>query len=206
MKSFMNVSIALAMTVGFASVAVAGDAKTPANPTPAKGDAKKAEPAKKMEMPKPAAELTEMSKSWVGTWKCTGKAMMDPTKPTEMADMKMTMKFVADKNLGGHWLTGTMDSPMFKGMMHVTYDSNAKKFYSVMVDNMGGSQTMWSAGVKENKMLWEGDARSSMPGMATAKVRETQDMTDMKAGLKMVGEMTMDGKNWMKGWEATCKK
>lgn len=199
--SFTKISIALAMTVGFTTVAVAGDAKAPeAAKTPAK------EAPKKMEMPKPPAEMTEMSKMMLGTWKCTGKAMMDPSKPTEMMDMKSTMKFTSDKKLGGWWITGTMDSPMFKGTMFVTYDTNAKKFYSMMLDNMSGSQTMWSTGVKENKMMWEGDGRSSMPGMATMKVRESHDMSDAKAGHKMVGEMSMDGKTWMKGWEATCKK
>lgn len=200
MKSFTNVSIAIAMTLGAASVAVAGDAKAPA-PAPA---AKKEEP-KKMEMPKPPQEMADMSKVWLGTWKCTGKAVMDPSKPTEMTDMKMTMKFTSEKNLGGWWITGNMDSAMFKGMMHVTYDTNAKKFYSVMVDSMGASQTMWAAPAKD-KMMWEGDGRSSMPGMATMKLRETHDMTDMKTGMKMTGEMSMDGKTWMKGWEATCKK
>jgi hypothetical protein len=200
MKSFTNISIALAMTVGFTAVAVAGDAKAP---EAAKAPAKEA--PKKMEMPKPAAEMADMSKMMLGTWKCTGKAMTDPSKPTEMADMKMTMKMTSDKNLGGFWVTGNMDSPMFKGVMYVTYDTNAKKFYSMMIDNMGGSQTMWSTGVKDNKMMWEGDGRG-MPGMASMKMRETHDMTDMKAGMKMTGEMSMDGKTWMKGWEATCKK
>jgi hypothetical protein len=199
--SFKKISIALAMTVGFTTVAVAGDAKAP---EAAKAPAKEA--PKKMEAPKPAAEITEMGKMMLGNWKCTGKAVTDPSKPTEMVDMKMTMKFTNDKNLGGWWITGTMDSPMFKGTMFVTYDTNAKKFYSMMLDNMSGSQTMWSTGVKENKMMWEGEGRSSMPGMATMKVRETHDMSDAKAGHKMVGEMSMDGKNWMKGWEATCKK
>jgi len=201
MKSFTNVSIALAMTVGFASVAVAGDAKAP---DAAKAPAKEA--PKKMEMPKPAPEMVEMTKQWVGTWKCTGKAMMDPSKPTEMSDMKMTMKFAADKAMGGFWITGNMDSPMFKGMLHATYDATTKKFYSLMIDSWGGSQTMWSAGAKDNKMLWEGEARMPMPGMSAVKVRETHDMTDMKAGMKMKGEMTMDGKTWLTGWEATCKK
>lgn len=200
MKSFTKISIALAMTVGMTTVAVAGDAKAP---TPA--PAKKEEP-KKMEMPKPPQELADAAKQMSGTWKCAGKALMDPSKPTEMTDMKMTIKSSLDKSLGGWWVTSSMDAPMFKGMMHVTYDTSAKKFYSVMIDNMGGSQTMWSPGLKDGKMMWEGDARSSMPGMASMKVRETDDMTDAKAGMKMVGEMSMDGKTWMKAWEATCKK
>src|SRR5438552_2761234 len=107
MKSFTQISIALAMSVGFASVAVAGDAKAPA---PAK-DAKKEEPKKdakdakaappKMEMPKPAPELAEMGKTMSGTFKCTGKGIMDPAKPDQWMDMKMTMTF--SKDMGGMW-------------------------------------------------------------------------------------------------------
>jgi hypothetical protein len=31
-------------------------------------------------------------------------------------------------------------------------------------------------------------------------------MTDPKAGMKMWGEMSMDGKTWTKVYEMTCKK
>ena len=211
MKSFTNISIALALTVGFTSIAVAGDAKAPAPaPTPAKkeeakpADAKKEAP-KKMEPMKAPAELAEMAKAMNGTWKCTGKAAMDPSKPTEMMDMKMTVKMKTD--MGGWWLVGSMDAgAMFKGEQWITYDPTAKKFVAMMRDSMGGSETSTSMGVKDNKIVWDGDSRSPMPGMTAAKVRTTHDMSDMKAGMKMVGEFSMDGKTWMKGWEATCKK
>ena len=87
MKTMTNVSIALAMTLGLSSIALAGDAKAPAAPAqPAK------EAPKKMEAPKPGPEITELSKIMVGNWKCTGKMMTDPAKPDAMMDMKMTMK------------------------------------------------------------------------------------------------------------------
>lgn len=209
MKSFTNISIALALTVGFTSIAVAGDAKAPA-PTPAKkeeakpADAKKDAP-KKMEPMKAPAELAELAKTISGSWKCAGKAAMDPAKPTEMSDMKMTMKMKTD--MGGWWIVGSMDAgAMFKGEQYITYDPTAKKFISMMRDSMGGSEMSTSMGPKDNKVVWEGDARSSMPGMTAMKVRTTHDMSDMKAGVKMTGEFSMDGKTWMKGWEATCKK
>jgi Protein of unknown function (DUF1579) len=208
MKSFTNISIALALTVGFTSIAVAGDAKAPAAPTPAKkeeakpADAKKEAP-KKMEPPKAPAEMAEMSKAMAGNWKCTGKAMMDPTKPTEMMDMKMTVKMATD--MSGWWLKATLDAgAMFKGESYTTYDPTAKKWVQFMRDSSGGSETRTSMGMKDNKIVWEGDSRSStMPAM---KVRETNDMSDAKAGTKMTGEYSQDGKTWMKIWEATCKK
>jgi len=38
-------------------------------------------------------------------------------------------------------------------------------------------------------------------------MRENLDMSDAKAGIKMMGEMSMDkGKTWTKVYEQTCKK
>lgn len=200
MKSFTKISIALAMTVGMTTAAVAGDAKAPE----AKAPAKKEEP-KKMEMPKPAPELVELGKTMSGNWKCTGKGLMDPSKPNDWMDMKMTMKMSND--MGGMWIKGAMDGgAMFKGEMYVTFDPVMKKFVMMMRDSMGASEMRTSTGMKDNKMVWEGDARMPMPGMSAMKVRETNDMTDMKAGLKLTGEYSMDGKTFMKMWEATCKK
>jgi len=218
MKSFTKISIALAMTVGFTTVAIAGDAKAPAPaPTPAKKEEpKKEEPKKeeakkeapkKMEPMKAPAELTEMGKMVSGTWKCTGKAAMDPSDPSKMTDMKMTMKMSVDTAMGGWWIKGTMDAgAAFKGEEYVTYDPTTKKFVQFMRDSMGGSELKTSSGVKDNKVVFEGEARMPMPGMSAMKSRETHDMTDMKTGVKMMGEASMDGKTWIKVWEATCKK
>ena len=209
MKTFTQISISLALTLGLGSVALAGDAaKAPA--TPAKkeapaADAKKApEAPKKMEPMKAPQELADMAKMMTGTWKCDGKMMTDPTKPADMMAMKMTMKMKTD--LGGWWIVGNMDSPAFKGTMYVSYDPTAKKWFSIMMDSMGGSSTETSMGMKDNKIVWEGEGRSPMPSMPSMKLRDTHDMSDMKTGVKMTGEMSMDGKTWLKGWEATCKK
>lgn len=203
MKTTTTLSIALAVTLGFTSAALAGDAKAPTPPAaPAKAEPKKEAP-KKMEAPKPPQELADMAKAMAGNWKCTGKAVQDPMKPTEMTDMKMTVKMALD--MGGWWIKSTMDAgAMFKGEEYVTYDSAAKKYISMMRDSMGASETKTSMGMKDGKIVWEGDARAT--GMAM-KSRATSDMSDAKAGVKMMGEYSMDGgKTFMKVWEATCKK
>lgn len=205
MKKTTTFSIALAVTLGFTSAALAGDAKAPAPAPPApakKEEAKKVEPPK-AEMTKAPQELAEMAKTMAGTWKCTGKAVQDPNKPTEMTDMKMTVKMALDMN--GWWIKSTMDAgKAFKGEEYVTYDAAAKKFVSIMRDSMGGSEAKTSAGVKDGKIVWEGEARGM--GM-TMKSRASSDMTDAKAGVKMMGEYSMDGgKTFVKAWEATCKK
>lgn len=209
MKTLTQISITLAMTLGLTSVAMAGDPKPPA-PAPKKEEAKKedakkeekkAEPAKKMEMKAPA-ELADMAKMMTGSWKCTGKAT-DPADMSKMIDMKMAMTMKLD--LDKWWIVTTMTSPMFKGVSYTTYDPAGKKWYEFMMDSMGGSEATTSMGVKDNKVVWEGDSRSSM--MPAMKVRNTHDMSTPKEGVKMTGEMSHDGgKTWMKSWEAVCKK
>lgn len=222
MKTFTNITITLAMALGMTGSALAdahkekapdmkkapaaGTPATPAKPaTPA--TPAKAEPPKKMEAPKPDPAIAEMAKSMVGTWKCTGKAAMNPADMTQMTDMKMTMTFKVDGNLDKFWIVGTMASqgkPSFKGTMYTTYDAASKKWVRLAVDNMGGSETNTSMGLKDGKMLWEGEAR--MPGMGNMKTRTTETLTTPGKEVSIVGEGTMDGKTWMKGWEATCKK
>jgi len=208
-----TISMTLAMVMGMTTMALAQPkSATPATPpaaTPAKPADKAAPPAattpaKKPEPPKPPAEVGELAKTLAGTWRCTGKAAMDPTDMTKMTDMKMTMTFKVDNTLGKFWINTTLKSPMFKGTMFTTYDTNKKMWYRVMVDNMGMSQTEWSSGLKDGKVAWEGEMRG-MPGVASMKVRTTETMVSPKE-VTMLGEGTMDGKTWVKGWEASCKK
>ena len=102
---------------------------------------------------------------------------MDPSDMTKMMDMKMTMTMKLDLN--NWWIKGELDAPgqmPFKGTMFTTYDATAKKWYRVMVDSMGGSEMSTSMGMKDNKIVWEGDARSPMPGMTAMKTRTTESM------------------------------
>ncbi len=203
MKTYTQLAITLAMMVGMTGGARAGDPKAGA---PAPTAKEKMPEAKKPEMMKPPQELADMAKMAAGTWKCTGKAAMDPSDMSKMADMKMTMTMKLELN--NWWIKGDMAAagPMpFKGTMLTTYDPTAKKWYRVTVDSMGGSEMATSMGPKDNKVVWEGDARSPMPGMAAMKTRTTESMSPKETTL--LGEGSMDGgKTWVKAWEATCKK
>ncbi len=203
--------ITFASTAALAQGAGSGAAKAPeakkadapkTDPkTPPADAAKKAEPPKKMEMPKPPAEVAELFKTVGGNWKCTGNAAMDPTDPTKMTpmNMKMAMKLDASKA----WITGALDSGPMKMTMMVTFDTNSKKWYRILTDNTGGSETAWSAGMANNKVVWEGEGRGM--GMKPWKARTTEEMVSAKE-VKMTGEMSMDGKTWMKSWDSACKK
>ena len=202
--------ITFASSVALAQGAGSGAAKAPeakkadapkADSKAAPADAKKAEAPKKMEMPKPPAEVAELAKTVGGTWNCTGSAAMDPTDPTKMTPMKlkMVMKLDADKA----WVTGAMTGGGMKMNTMTTFDANSKKWYRILTDSTGGSEIAWSSGPQNGKVMWDGEARGM--GMKPWKTRETEDMSNPKE-VKMTGEMTMDGKTWMKSWEATCKK
>ena len=213
MKTFTNISITLAMALGLTGGALADShnemkkAPDAGKKAPDAAPVKAAEPAKKMEAPKPPAEIAEMAKSMAGTWKCTGKAAMNPADMTQMTDMKMTMTFKVDGGLDKFWITGTMASqtkPTMKGTMYTTYDATQKKWFRVMVDNMGGQETGSSTGLKDGKIVWEGEMR--MPGMGSMKTRTTETLAAGGKEVSMLGEGTMDGKKWMTGWEANCKK
>lgn len=201
MKTMMMIAAALTLT----TTAMADDKKAP---EPKKApEAKKEEPKKapepKYEAPKPPQELTDMAKGMVGTWKCTGKALMDPTKG--MQDFTGTNKMSLD--LDKFWLKGDMTIAMgpmkMKGTEYLTYDGAQKKWFRIAVDNMGGSETMSSDGFKDNKSSWTGDLR--MGGMS-AKTKTTVELANAGKELKVSSDMSMDGKKWMTGFEMSCKK
>ncbi len=188
-----TIVIGIGIGLALASTATADDM--------AKKDAKKApEPVKKdapkMEMPKPAQELTDMAKTMAGNWKCDGKWSMDGTNWT---DFKSTNKVVAD--LDKFWLKGDMSSTAgkmkMKGVEYITYDGTQKKWHRLSVDSTGGHEVAWSSDGKK----WEGE--STMMGM-TAKTKANVEMSAKE--LKVSSEMSPDGKKWIKGFEMTCKK
>jgi hypothetical protein len=205
-----NILITTAMTFALTAGALAGDQKAGAPPQPATKEkapapeAKKAPEAMKApEMPKPPQELADMAKMMGGSWKCAGKVAMDPSDPTKMTDASMNLTFKLD--MDKWWLKGDMTGkagPMkMKGTMYTTYEPTSKKWRRFMVDNMGGSEIGWSTGMKDNKVVWEGE----MYGMMSGKTRMTEDVSNPKE-VKMKAEMSMDGKTWMTGWESTCKR
>lgn len=189
--------ITFALVTAATSVAFAQAPAKDAKPAMPAKDAKAA-PAK-MEMPKPPAEVAQLAKTMAGTWKCTG-TMADMADPSKMNPMKLNMAIKLD--LDKMWINVAMTGA-FKGQMFMTYEPTSKKWYRTMVDSWGGSETSWSTGMKDNKAVWEGEGRGM--GM-TVKSRTTEEMVSPK-NIKMTGEMSMDnGKKWMTGWTADCKK
>ena len=203
MNKLTMVAVAL---VSMSGLALAGDAKDPKAGAP-KADAPKggapATPAK-MEMPKAPQELADMSKAMAGTWKCTGKSLGMDMKTME--DMTSTAKLSLE--MAGYWMHLTYDAKMGKMPFHfeefTTVDSASKQWRRVMVESGGGQNIGTSTGPKDNKMDWE---LATTGAMGAGMFKDHEDWSDLKAGFKSWGEMSMDkGKTWTKVYEQTCKK
>ncbi len=210
MKTFSSVVIASLTMVGMASAQPApakGAPATPAKsdkapavaPVPPK-DTKAAPPA----MPTVPAEVAELGKAMSGTWKCKGDSFgMGGVKTPMTATNKVKVDF--DK----WWISESLDvkaGPMkFKMQTFTTYDAAAKKWRRVGIDSMGGQMVGTADGTAAGtKMTFNMDM---MGPMGAGQFRDYFDPTDMKAGLKVWGEMSMDkGKTWTKAYEQVCKK
>jgi hypothetical protein len=121
-------------------------------------EAKKKSPPP-MEMPKPAAELTQLA--WLeGEWRCEGTQPAMRGKPA--IPFKSSMK--ATRQLDGHWFSVGYkqeasppeilgwDSTGFWG-----YDATEKAFVMALVDSSGGSHRATSPGWQGNELVWTGE-------------------------------------------------
>jgi hypothetical protein len=184
-------------------------APKPADPkmAPKPADSKAADPkaAGGMSETKPPTELAEMAKAAGGTWKCKGQGL--DMRSMKMVDMTATMKMKLDLN--NWWVRTTFDSRMgkepFQSESFTTFDPSSKKWKRIMVENNGGWGTGESAGLKDNKVHWEMTTHS--PTMGDGMFRDHEDLSDLKAGVKMSGDFSPDkGKTWNTVYEMTCKK
>jgi hypothetical protein len=182
-------------------------ANKPAPPAAPAAGAPAAAPA----MPAPPKELADHLKATGGTWKCKGQGM-DGTQ--KMVDMTGTL--VVKANTDGWWIQTSFDSKMGKQPFHFdafsTYDATSKKWKQVMAETGGGWSTGESDGLKDNKFDWTltshlpGAEAAMMGGKTEMMFRDHQDMSDAKAGLKLSGEFSMDGKAWTQVYTMACKK
>ncbi len=187
--------VAVASVAGVAGVAGAGE---PAKPAP------KDAPA--MEVPRPAPQIAARVKAMAGTWRCTGTAPGMDGK-----DQKFTGTMASKADLDGFWVRDSFSGVLgagktamkFKFESFATFDPNAKKWRSVMVDNWGGQMIGSGDEMKDGKM----DTLSeSMDMMGKGQAKDHTDVSDAKKGAHMWGEMSRDGKTWQKSYDMICKK
>jgi hypothetical protein len=188
MKSFSKITLAtltLLSTIAVADTPKAPDAKAPP-----------------MAMPTPPDELLAAEKMMAGTATCKGTATgMDGKSAPFNGTYKATVE------LNKFWIHGTfiskMDKATFQFEEYTTYDAASKMWKRVMVMNDGGWMT-GAAKMDPTKQEWE---LSTDGPHGQAMMREHFDMSDMKVGVKMKGEISADkGKTWMPVYDMICKK
>ncbi len=164
----------------------------------------RAEEQKKMEAPKPPAELSQL---WFmsGSWTCTGTTFATPFG----AEHKTESTLKGSKAVGGMWLhadyvekkTAENASPFHAGI-YGGYDAAQKKFVMGCVDNFGGYCTESSPG-------WEGDAMTfEGTTVVNGKRTPSRDVFTKKGtgGVTHHAEMQLEEGKWTKMDEETCKK
>jgi hypothetical protein len=184
---FTKTMIAM-MSVGLTGVAFAG---------PGSGSGSGSAAPAAMTMPKPPQELLDMAKTMGGTWKCSGTIHMGPTE-----SMAVTANITGKLDLDKMWWHESLTQTKAKGQpyhfdAYMTYDTAAKKWYRVSVDNMGVVESTTST----DHMTWTGTTMGMGQTFQTKTVATPSDKE-----IKLEAQMSMDGKAWMPSFEMDCKK
>ena len=172
-----------------AKPAAAPAAPAPATPPPA---------------PKPAAEL-DTFKSFLGKWKCDGKAFASPLSPVEHA-VKGTAegKLIVDNFW--HSFTyeekKTKEHPGLKVNGLWGYDQGAKRFVRAAAGNHGEWDTASAPGWEGDKLVWTGELSGPM---GRVPFHHTFTKKGDKEWTHLLELRLPDGK-WAPAEEVTCKK
>jgi hypothetical protein len=152
---------------------------------------------------KPAPELDQM-KVLEGVWRCDGRAPAGQSGPEH--GYKSTWKFKRD--LDNYWWAAEYQqaknkaNPMpMKARGYLTYNTAAKSFVLLAVDNMGGSSTESTSGWSGDVVTLAGDvtrAGRKVPYREVITKKGTREFT-------WRGEIKMGG-DWITLGEDRCKK
>jgi hypothetical protein len=151
--------------------------------------------------PPPPAELAQL-KVFEGTWTCHGNVPEGPLGPARKTNTHVN----AHKDLGGMWYSGRVEESAskanphaFAGMFHMGYDTAAKSFVMVWVDNVGGWANQTASGWDGDRLVFSGPG--SMMGQ---KIAARDTFTKKGADLAHLGELQMNDK-WVVVQDETCK-
>ena len=152
--------------------------------------------------PKPAPEMASL-KFMEGSWTCAGTMPASPFGPGG----KTTSSVSIHNDLGGFWQSGTVKASgggmpgTMEGMFHTTYDTSAKQYVMLWVDNMGAWAQSTAKGWENDTLTYTGE--TIFGGQKIASRDSFKKNAD--GSLHHTSEMQMEGK-WANTGDETCKK
>ena len=155
------------------------------------------------EAPKPAPEMSQM-KWFNGNWMCSGNAPASVFGPAHKTEATVTGKW----DLSGFWMSGTYaekktasNPTPVRGMFHTTYDSKAKQFTQIWLDNFGTWATETSPGWQGDTSVWTGDQ------MIMGEKTGSRDTFVKKGDTEYMHKYELNTKGqWGLVIEETCRK
>lgn len=155
-------------------------------------------------VPSPPPEIAELGKLLGGTWKCKGDGF--ERDGTGKAPITATLRTKVD--LERWWISEALElkgRPAARSETFTTFDAANKKWRRVSIESTG-SQLVGTAAVTPvgTAMTFNLDLMGpSGPG----QLRQHVDPADLKAGLRLWSELSVDkGKTWTKLYDLVCKR
>lgn len=201
-------TITIAMILGAAAIAHADQAKAPSAGAAVVAPMPPKSPPPAMPEMTPPKEIADAAKGMIGTYACKGNV----TNPDGSSRPSLsTMKIATD--LGGFYIVidlaekKTADNPHpFQAHMFRTYDAAKKAWTTTMLANAPGgpeTETTTDAVGAGTPVVWN----STGEMMGQKFTERAHEEPDAKAKtVHLWGEVSMDGKTWMKDYDMTCKK
>jgi len=152
-----------------------------------------------------ATDQLKTLSSFVGTWKCSGKAFASEMGPEHSTTAGVTGKWV----LNAKWLElrytedkNSKNPNPVAAVLYWGWNEGSKKFVATSTDNMGGYALQESSGWSGDQLVWSGPSHM---GAMTMNVR---DVFTRKSDSEVThsGEIQDNAGGWKKTDEETCKK
>jgi hypothetical protein len=170
------------------------------DPPPPAAPPRKAPPS----MARPTAEVAELAKALIGTWRCTGTlpGAREDDPAIELTAV-LRYRFDVEKVWLHDELEAKTDAASWRLEGFVTYDPSVKAWRRVGIGGDGGYLIATAPAVKDHLLTWDGTIEGPR---GAASLRERVDLADPKA-LKLTRERSTDqGQTWAPTLQLSCAR
>jgi len=155
--------------------------------------------------PQPAHEVTDLAKTLAGTYACTGSfANQGGGLRKSSARMKVST------DLDGAWISFDInervsDAAPFPVKLHMerTYCNDARAWTNVTRDNSGAIVMTTAEHGGDDTSTWTGTTHKDG---VTVQIRAQEERDDRAGAIRLMGEISTDGKAFAKQYDLSCTK